>query len=179
MLVPLAVLWTFGSSIDLFLFSFFALVRNWDVVVEYVCLYIGLDTAIGFAKVLLSLLILLQIIRSWRGLHAQKPHFKEGDLRPLFFPCTTSHTRLFPEKHTFAYSYLLVGVPVAWRGSVGGMISADVAKKPWYSRWVSLKPDPGNTWYTVGPEDYLERGHVHLGLQGKLHRYLKNEVRVS
>ena len=45
--------------------------------------------------------------------------------KPLFFPSRTTHTRLFPKTHSFSYSYLLVGIPVGWQGSVGGMLSAD------------------------------------------------------
>ena len=47
-------------------------------------------------------------------------------LKPLLFPSRTSHMRLFPKNHSFSYSYLLVGIPVGWRGSTGSLISADL-----------------------------------------------------
>ena len=85
---------------------------------------------------------------------------------------------MFPTKHGFKYSYLLVGIPIGWRGSVGGMIAADVEEKEvsWYSRLLSLQS--GNAWYRVNGDDYLKRGHVEGGLQGKLHQYLESEVSI-
>lgn len=88
-------------------------------------------------------------------------------LKPLLFPCRTSHTRLFPQKHSFSYSYLLVGIPIGWRGSVGSMLSAD------------LSPNEGkvqNGWYSVKGADYLHRGYDARGLQGKLESYFKTQV---
>ena len=83
---------------------------------------------------------------------------------------------MFPSKHGFGYSYLLTGVPVGWEGSVGGMISEDDGKEqaPWYLRLFSL--NPGDAWYTVNGDDYLNRGHVEGGLQGKLRKYLEGQV---
>ena len=91
-------------------------------------------------------------------------------LKPLLFPCRTSHTRLFPQRHSFSYSYLLVGIPVGWRGSIGSVLSAD------------LSPSEGkvlrrqNGWYSVKGADYLHRGYDARGLQGKLESYLKTQV---
>ncbi|KAL8910450.1 MAG: hypothetical protein Q9171_004244 [Xanthocarpia ochracea] len=65
-----------------------------------------------------------------RGKGSRKGHFRENAdvffdkpgqvsygyvMKPLLFPSKTSHTRLFPKKHSFTYSYLLVGIPVGWR----------------------------------------------------------------
>ncbi|KAI1085233.1 hypothetical protein F5B20DRAFT_521464 [Whalleya microplaca] len=86
-----------------------------------------------------------------------------GPGRPLLFPCQTTHTRLFPKKHSFDYSYLLVGVPVGWTGVAGGMVSSEVR-------------DPTEKgWFVVDPADYLERGSGHLGLRGKLDAYLDSQ----
>lgn len=91
-------------------------------------------------------------------------------LRPLLLPCRTTHTRVAPKLHSFSYSYLLVGVPVGWRGSADGMISADVD--------LPNKQEPGQLsrgWFHVDAADHLDRGEVQLGLRGKLHAYLKDQ----
>ncbi|KAI0472856.1 hypothetical protein GGR56DRAFT_586101 [Xylariaceae sp. FL0804] len=86
-----------------------------------------------------------------------------GPDRPLLFPCQTTHTRLFPKKHSFDYSYLLVGVPVGWSGVAGSMISTDGQEQS------------GKGWFHIDPADYLERGKCHLGLRGKLDEYLDSQ----
>ncbi|KAI0842525.1 hypothetical protein F5Y06DRAFT_306060 [Hypoxylon sp. FL0890] len=82
---------------------------------------------------------------------------------PLLFPCQTTHTRLFPKKHSFVYSYLLVGIPVGWTGAAGGMISNDE------------HGTGASGWYKIDAADYLERGSGHLGLRGKLNAYLESQ----
>jgi hypothetical protein len=59
------------------------------------------------------------------------------------------------------------------------MISEDDGKElaPWYMRLLSL--NPGRAWYTINGDDYLDRGHVEGGLQGKLKKYLEGQVRVQ
>ncbi|KAI6710562.1 hypothetical protein JHW43_006892 [Diplocarpon mali] len=88
---------------------------------------------------------------------------------------TPSHQRMLPMKHSFAYSYLLVGIPVGWQGSVGGMISVDSDEKPrtWF-QWLSVMGNTG-AWFTINGDDYLERGHVEGGLDGKWRRYLEGQ----
>ncbi|KAI8957205.1 hypothetical protein F5Y11DRAFT_352796 [Daldinia sp. FL1419] len=94
----------------------------------------------------------LQLSVPWNGLG-----------QPLLFPCRTTHARSFPKKHSFSYSYLLVGIPVGWTGVAGGMISNDE-----YSTGVG-------GWYKVDASDYLDRGNGHLGLRGKLDAYLESQ----
>lgn len=102
-----------------------------------------------------------------------------GPGQPLLLPCKTTHSRMFPKKHSFDYSYLVVGIPVGWEGVAGGMVSCSSAakqssgSKPWWS----LSPATPKGWYHVDPADYLERGNGHLGLRGKLDAYLKSQVR--
>jgi DUF1365 family protein len=84
---------------------------------------------------------------------------------PKIFECQTTHTRLFPKKHSFSYSYLLVGVPIGWRGAAGPIISSDLASS--HGSATSSK-----TWFSVHAEDYLERGGHVDGLAGKLKDYL-------
>ena len=93
-----------------------------------------------------------------------------GPLKPLLFPCRTSHTRMFPKKHSFSYSYLFVGIPIGWRGSVGDVLSADLESLPWRGR------KPKTAWFSVESADHLSRGDNVNGLQGKLDAYLESEV---
>ncbi|RKF57829.1 putative cyclopropane-fatty-acyl-phospholipid synthase protein [Erysiphe neolycopersici] len=74
---------------------------------------------------------------------------------------------MFPIRHSFSYSYLLAGIPVGFKGSIGGIISVDVERKhSWFSR---------KSWFTVHGDDYLARGHHPDGLEGKLQDYLKTQ----
>lgn len=181
--IPLTTFAMLGGSLDILLLSLFVLVRNWDSVKHNVGLYVYHPVVTDSIKCLLSLLIFIQSLRYVRGLRQPQQHnsvIENGALKPMLFPCRTSHTRLFPKKNTFTYSYLVAGVPIGWKGSVGGFLSADVEKQSesWFSRLFSTKPQQGNTWYTIDPADYLELGHVHLGLEGKLERYLQSQVGV-
>lgn len=91
-------------------------------------------------------------------------------LRALIFPSRTSHTRVFPKKNSFSYSYLLVGIPVGWRGSIRSLLSADLD---------SLQRDGlrrERAWFSIEGADYLHRGYDARGLQGKLESYLKTQV---
>ena len=99
-------------------------------------------------------------------------------LEPLIFPCRTTHTRLFPKKHSFSYSYLYVGIPVGWRGSVRTLLSADIeALSCANDDHVGRPRREKRAWLSVEATDYLNRGGAHLGLQGKLHEYLVSQAR--
>lgn len=93
-----------------------------------------------------------------------------SDLKPRFFPAKTTHTRLFPKKHSFSYSYLLVGIPVGWRGTINSLLCIDlpstVPKKSVFRR----------SWFGIQAGHYLDRGNGNLGLRGKLQAYLKSQV---
>lgn len=89
-------------------------------------------------------------------------------LSPRIFECQTTHTRLFPKKHSFSYSYLLVGVPIGWRGAIPPIISSDVPVS-------KSSANSSNTWFSVHTEDYLERGGHVDGLAGKLRDYLTSQ----
>lgn len=93
-----------------------------------------------------------------------------GPGKVLLIPGLTTHSRLFPEKHSFDYSYLVVGIPVGWEGISGGMVSS-------YSKTHSWSSLSRKGWYHIDPEDYLDRGNRDLGLRGKLDAYLKSQVR--
>ncbi|POS80424.1 hypothetical protein DHEL01_v201189 [Diaporthe helianthi] len=92
-----------------------------------------------------------------------------GHGKVLLFPSKTTHSRLFPKKHSFVYSYLVVGIPVGWEGVSGGMVSVSSSEHSWLSR---LKTG----WFHVDPADYLQRGDRQLGLRGKLDAYLRTQV---
>ncbi|KAL8868074.1 MAG: hypothetical protein Q9174_005234 [Haloplaca sp. 1 TL-2023] len=91
--------------------------------------------------------------------------------KPLIFPSRTTHTRFFPKKHSFSYSYLLVGIPVGRRGVINSFLSADIDND---SPLEDAKPQAA--WFQVDAADYLERGGGTLGLRGKLEQYLKSQV---
>lgn len=95
-----------------------------------------------------------------------------GPGKVLLFPCKTTHSRLFPKKHSFAYSYLVVGIPVGWEGVSGGLVSSSSMKRSWSSLSTTCR-------FRVDAADHLERGDAHLGLRGKLDAYLKSEVRAG
>lgn len=86
---------------------------------------------------------------------------KQPWTKPLILPCRTTHSRMFPKKHSFSYSYLFVGIPAGWSGCAGSLLSADGANK--------------RGWFHVDPADFLARGDGHLGLRGKLDMYLESQ----
>ncbi|KAH7149423.1 hypothetical protein B0J13DRAFT_621286 [Dactylonectria estremocensis] len=96
----------------------------------------------------------------------------DGHGSPYLIPSRTSHTRFFPKKHSFSYSYLVVGIPVGFSGSAHGIISADVPEKStsWFSYMFGRK-----AWFDVDPADYLLRGRAELDLRGKLDDYLHSQ----
>ncbi|KAF6218512.1 hypothetical protein HO133_005861 [Letharia lupina] len=94
---------------------------------------------------------------------------ESSPLKPILFPCRTSHTRFFPQKHNFSYSYLYVGIPVGWRGWVSSFLTADLRTLPWRGR------KPKNGWFNVDSADFLARGDSMHGLRGKLDTYLESQ----
>lgn len=123
-------------------------------------------TAIQYA---LSTLVIFQVARCLLATSSTAKWTGHG--RVLLFPSKTTHSRVFPKKHSFDYSYLVVGIPVGWEGVSGGMVSVSSSEQPWFSR---LK----RGWFHVDPADYLHRGDRHLGLRGKLDAYLRTQVGV-
>lgn len=96
-------------------------------------------------------------------------------LKPLIFPCRTTHTRMFPKKHSFSYSYLFVGIPVGWHGSLGSFLSADGEACSTETE-DSISHQQKRSWFNVEAADYLVRGSHGLGLKEKLVLYLKSQV---
>ncbi|KAI5927417.1 hypothetical protein F4810DRAFT_365931 [Camillea tinctor] len=112
------------------------------------------------ASFTIAILISLPSYGRKRGM---PPSAWQGPGRPMLFPCQTTHTRLFPKKHSFVYSYLLVGVPVGWAGVAGDMISTGIGD------------GVRKGWYNIDAADYLERGRGHIELRGKLDEYLQSQ----
>ncbi|KAL2353339.1 hypothetical protein BJ546DRAFT_846103 [Cryomyces antarcticus] len=73
----------------------------------------------------------------------------------------TTHSRAFPQKHSFSYSYLFVGTPVDYQGRAGSILSVDVERK--------------KGWFDIQASDYLDRGGTGVGLRGKLEAYLRSQ----
>jgi hypothetical protein len=178
--IPLVLILGFGNSPDICVLLALSVLRRWNVIQDLARTYINPTIVITALAGLISLFISFQVLRYILSLTQTSSHCSEDGfpVNPMFFPCRTSHVRMFPKKHGFSYSYLLVGIPVGWKGSVGGMLSADPPKNqtPWYMRLLSLRP--GGAWFTVNGDNYLGRGHVDGGLQGKLKKYLESEVRI-
>jgi hypothetical protein len=81
---------------------------------------------------------------------------------PVILPCRTTHSRFFPEKHSFSYSYLQVSIPVEFEGRCGNLVSVGEVKR--------------NAWLHVQASDYLDRSSKETNLKVKLTEYLLSQV---
>ena len=97
-------------------------------------------------------------------------------LKPLLFPCRTNHTRFFPKKHSFSYSYLLVGLPIRCQGLINALDSAEPEALPGNGFTYQHYNKRVVNWFSIDPANYLSRGDGHLGLKAKLHAYLRSQV---
>ncbi|PBP15482.1 hypothetical protein BUE80_DR013778 [Diplocarpon rosae] len=172
-LLPLAFLLASRRPAEFFILSIFAFLSK-PTSILIITSYFNITIVITTILTFIFLFSLLQLYRDTRNFQqASTPC--EFPVKPMLFPCETVHQRMFPIKHSFAYSYLLVGIPVGWKGCVGGLISVDSDEKPrtWCQRLFA--GGSKGAWFTVDGDDYLERGHVDGGLNGKLQRYLKGQ----
>ncbi|KAI9849948.1 MAG: hypothetical protein M1837_000162 [Sclerophora amabilis] len=81
---------------------------------------------------------------------------------------------MFPQKHSFSYSYFYVGIPIGWRGSIDSLLSVDIGFQDSVDTSRMTKHGkPG--WFSVDAEDYLDRGDSGLGLAAKLNAYLQSQ----
>lgn len=100
--------------------------------------------------------------------------------KPLLFPAKLSHTRMFPEKYNYWYSYFVVGVPVGLHARIGTVLSIDINHPTPYSTLKNVARSRSerikHCWFTIDPIQYLDRGNDHLGLEGKLHAFLWSQV---
>ena len=145
-------------SIILFLLNLSMIYHGLIILIRRYALYVG---GIG-----LSIISMYAALRALTNAGAEKGQWSPMQL-PLF-PCRTTHTRLFPTKHSFSYFYLYVGIPIGWYGNTGAMLSADT-RSPTLDCQRKRR-----TWFSVEAEDYLERGGHPDGLLGKLRDFLKS-----
>jgi hypothetical protein len=172
-LLPLAVFYDFASVTDVILLFSIALFRSWKSafqILQFYNLQLFVRIAVGVAAA-----FALARTAKWLGKRpGTNTKSTDDGPKPLFFPSRTTHTRFFPKIHSFSYSYLLVGIPVGWQGSVGGMISADQGT---YGTRIGFQDNSSSSsWYTVDAADYLDRGYRHLGLDGKLRKFIQSQV---
>ncbi|KAI1499826.1 hypothetical protein F5X99DRAFT_419617 [Biscogniauxia marginata] len=153
---------TFGNTGDLLLLIVGFLWMRSAYVAQYLERY-DAKVLIPATAVAAFVFAIFNFLRSWHRNGDLLSSAWQGPGRPLLFPCRTTHTRLFPKKHFFAYSYLLVGVPVGWHGVAGDMISADTGA------------GARKGWYNIDAAGYLQRGRGHIGLRGKLDEYLQSQ----
>lgn len=172
-----------GNKRDVLFVLSLRLYRDWNTVRDFWTLHGNTSYVIYSIGTILSAFILLQILRytlnlTSKDLVVAKDGFPVG---PLLFPCRTDHSRTAPKKHTFTYSYFLVGVPIDWSGNSGGMISSGQLEKskPWYmSALDTLSFGLGGTgaWWNINADDYLGRGTDKDGLRGKLRSFIETQV---
>ncbi|KAK0638809.1 hypothetical protein B0T16DRAFT_337862 [Cercophora newfieldiana] len=178
--VPLATLLVVGGysflysgALDAVLLASFSIFRHWRSFSDLVGPYLPLQ----FTKIAAAALA-TAVLASWtlRAVQTkdETPQW-DGPGKVLLFPGRTTHSRFFPKKHSFSYSYLVVGVPVGFEGSVGGMVSVGVRNKAGLASWFPFASRARTGWFTVDPADYLERGEGELGLRGKLDAYLRTQ----
>ena len=172
-LLPLVLVHDLVSTTDVILIVSLTLFRNWKSAFRILQSYSPqpfFRTATGVAVVF----TIAQIAKWFRKRPETNINLTDDGPKPLFFSSRTTHTRLFPETHSFSYSYLLVGTPVGWQGSVGGMFSADQGTHCVRS---DFQDGPSSSsWYTVDAGNYLDREYRHLGLDGKLRRFIQSQV---
>lgn len=156
---------------NLVLLASFAVYRNWTSILSWVRHddLINTSKALGWLSAVCVLFLAVKRTTLGKSDFTKAPQIGPG---ALFFPSRTTHTRLFPQKHSFSYSYLLVGVPVGWRGRCGRMLAVDQA----VTGSGNVKGSTQFSWFSVNAENYLERGQKHLGLDGKLRKFLAANV---
>ncbi|KAH6697586.1 hypothetical protein F5X68DRAFT_257723 [Plectosphaerella plurivora] len=169
----------FGSHLDTFFISSLTLWKDRHLIAAWSDEYLGesipslalkvfLGGAIAYIWVYARLRTILDVATN------DQPKW-EGFGKPMLIPAKTTHRRTFPKTHAFAYSYLVVGFPVGWEGSAGGMVSTNGdAEKPADS-WFPTTTTPSKGWYHVDGADHLERGPG--SLKTKLHAYLESQGR--
>lgn len=145
---------------------------------ERVAAYTGSASALKLAISNFAIAFLAFNVQNvlWRILAKTDAPQWDGPGKVLIFPSRTTHMRLFPKKHHFSYSYLVVGIPVGWEGSISGLLSVGVEASWGLSSWFTPSSWFQKGWFTVDDRDFFERGHSSTGLRGKLETYLETQV---
>lgn len=160
----------FGNTVDFFLTWVFFCWLDLEHLEPRRLVFLGGSSSILMVLAVMFItyeaIVLSTVLASYLG------HSSTGSARPHLVPCRTTHTRLLPEEHSFSNSQLLVGIAVEPKGTVNGMMSLGTSK-----RLSGLLPfGSPRLWYNIDPADHLGRGDGHLGLRGKLDRYLTSQV---
>lgn len=92
--------------------------------------------------------------------NGQKEFQSSFNARPAIYPCRTTHTRIFPAKHSFSYSYLQVSVPIDFEGRYG---------------LVSVGSQTARSWFHIQASDHLQRGSSPPSLKEKLTAFLESQ----
>ncbi|KAK0614256.1 hypothetical protein B0T14DRAFT_436794 [Immersiella caudata] len=161
----------YSGVLDATLLAFFSICQQWQSLTALVGAPLLQATKIALAAVTTA------VLASWTLQAVQTTDDPQwnGPGKVLLFPGKTTHSRFFPKKHSFSYSYLVVGIPVGWEGNAAGMVSVGVKKRAGLLSWLSLNPRGRPGWFAVDAADYLERGNGELGLRGKLDAYLRTQ----
>ncbi|KAJ5297655.1 hypothetical protein N7508_007904 [Penicillium antarcticum] len=93
--------------------------------------------------------------------------------RPLLFPTKLSHSRMFPERYNYWYSYFVVGIPVGLSGHIGSVLSIDETRSD--EGGVVTQSASRSCWFTIDHRYYLDHGDNPRGLEGKLHAFLQSK----
>ena len=155
----------------------FTLYLHSQAIVDLITMYPGFQSEFMGCLYFAPVWVMLPLFaRFFIGLNSLSSSSDGFPAKPRFYPCVIHHSRLLPKVHRFSYSYLWVGIPVGWKGSIGGMLSSDApqATPPWYMRLFGLQP--GGAWFTVDSDDYIGRGRAKGGLKRKLHGHLRKNV---
>lgn len=149
---------------DLLLFIIILITRWLPSSIEFLGLHRGYQFSLP-AIGIITLAAVLAAYQFWRGSRPQvgisfSNDQDHGPDFPRVHPCRTTHTRMFPRKHAFSYSYLQVSVPVDFEGS-WGLVSVGSASK--------------RSWFHLQASDYLERGSSTPSLKVKLNAYLDSQ----
>lgn len=158
------IIW--GSLLDTLLFG---LILDPKLPLLFVRQYV---TQVKTVATLLLPGLLLLIIANLTSSASRKDNPLRTLVPPVFIPSRTTHTRFFPKKHSFSYSYLTVGIPVGFKGRASTLLSVDTSSLGW--NW--LQRALSYTLFTVDGTDYLARGTNRSGLRGKLEEFLRSEV---
>lgn len=159
-----------GTKLDLVYNAALLAYFNWDSLAQYI------HTAIEYLPSPFIYIFVIVVPLLTFALRSSRESTCQGPGQPYLISCKTTHRRLFPKKHSFSYSYLTVGIPVDFRGSVNGMIGVDEDPVFPYRRLIPFASVLFRSWYSIQASDHLERRHSELGLRKKLNNFLLSEV---
>ncbi|KAM4063898.1 DNA-binding WRKY domain-containing protein [Hirsutella rhossiliensis] len=160
----------FGSWLDLALVSVAVGLKSVGSLASWIHDSASAHVSLASASALLAAWLIFNTVRSSFTSRDDIPW--NGPEMPYLIPCRTMHSRQVPKKHSFSYSYLVVGTPVGYSGNVNGIVSVDVQEQA-RSRQPGARIPKG--WFDVDAADCLQRGYGEVGLRGKLDGYLKSQ----